>query len=446
PVIVDRRVVAEEGEPVFFLPPTGLAPGETETVELVVGTNAGPVSIIIEQTADSAPTSITVRQVDVADADVQTRGFTLLGQAFEVDVESGAEAGENSGGTVCFPYDPDAAAAAGLADSDLVLFHFRDDGTREALATTVDSTNHRVCAHVDSFSPFAIGELDTDRLAGDNAARTAAAISKATFEPGLPVVHIVALGPDGLGAGAAAAHAGGPVLLVDRNKVSYATRAEIERLQPARVVVVGGSDVISDAVVAQLGATRVAGDDRYGTAAALSAATFDTADVVYVASGRRAADAMVASVAAAAAGAPLLLVEQNTIPDATSAEIARLDPARVVVVGGTAAVSDVVVSALGAERLAGVDRYATSVAVAKALGSSDLFVARGDNPMDAVSGTPAVAAAGAAMLLVQPDAIPTVVRDALAAATPSTITVLGGTDAVSMPVEVDLAAFLPTED
>jgi putative cell wall-binding protein len=235
------------------------------------------------------------------------------------------------------------------------------------------------------------------------------------------------------------------VLLVDRDDAAFVVRNELERLDAARVVVVGGSDVVSDAVVARLGATRIAGGDRYETAAALSAATFESADVVYVASGHSAADAMVAGVAAAANGAPLLLVGRNHVPAATAAELARLHPARIVLVGGTAAVSDAVASALGATRLAGADRYATAVTVAEALGRSSVFVTRGDDPIDAVSGIPAAAAAGAAMLFVEPDHIPAVVRDALTARTPSAITVLGGTAAVSMQDEVDLAAYLPED-
>lgn len=87
--------------------------------------------------------------------------------------------------------------------------------------------------------------------------------------------------PDALGAAAAAGAVGAPVLLVQQNGVPSATTTELNRLQPEKIIIVGGTGVISDAVKTTLeglgfGPTveRIAGPDRYSTAAALSAASF----------------------------------------------------------------------------------------------------------------------------------------------------------------------------
>jgi putative cell wall-binding protein len=437
-VVADRVVTAAEGDEVVVAPPPGLGEGESSVVEVLVSTDEGEVSIFLEQSAGESASSIRVTSMPADDANVDARGFHLLGMVFEVDVEGDAQ---ESGGVVCLPYTDAALAAAGLTEDDLELFHYRADGTREVVTTSIDTVNNRICGQVDSFSPFAAGALATDRLAGGTAAWTAAKISRETFDPGVPVAYVVARGPDGLGAGTAAAKAGGPVLFVERDFLPSATRIELARLQPGRVVVVGGSSVVSDAVVAAVGGERVAGADRYATAAAL-AETFGTAEVVYVASGRSAADALVAGAAAGAAGAPLLLVEPDAVPDATRAALDALQPTRIVVVGGSAAVSDEVVAALGAERLAGADRYATSAAVAASVGRTNLFVTRGDDPVDAAPGIPAAVVANAVIVLVRPDGIPASVAEVLAALDPTAITVLGGTAAVSTPTEVDLAAFL----
>jgi len=89
--------------------------------------------------------------------------------------------------------------------------------------------------------------------------------------------------PDALGAAATAASGLGPVLLVQQNSVPAPTLTELNRLQPPEIVIVGGTAVISAGVEAQLQAlawgptvTRIAGANRYDTAAALSAATFPT--------------------------------------------------------------------------------------------------------------------------------------------------------------------------
>jgi hypothetical protein len=103
--------------------------------------------------------------------------------------------------------------------------------------------------------------------------------------PHTPVVYI-ATGenfPDALGAAATAALGLGPVLLVQQNAVPAPTLAELNRLQPPEIVIVGGTAVISDGVKATLEAlgwgptvTRIAGANRYDTAAQLSLATFPT--------------------------------------------------------------------------------------------------------------------------------------------------------------------------
>jgi putative cell wall-binding protein len=139
------------------------------------------------------------------------------------------------------------------------------------------------------------------RLSGADRVATATAISRDAFPDGAAVVH-VATGerfPDALAAGPAAAAAGGPVLLVSRDQLPEATRDELQRLSPERVVVVGGQVAIADDVLEDIAAAtgadvaRVAGPTREGTAAALSAAgTQPGIATVFVASGQDFPDAL----------------------------------------------------------------------------------------------------------------------------------------------------------
>lgn len=89
---------------------------------------------------------------------------------------------------------------------------------------------------------------------------------------------------------------------------------------------------------------RLAGNDRYETAAAISAATwsYEDASVVFLASGTSTADALGMGASTMLAG-PILLTRQDRLPDATRSELARLRPCTVVVVGGAGVVSDAVV-------------------------------------------------------------------------------------------------------
>jgi hypothetical protein len=97
---------------------------------------------------------------------------------------------------------------------------------------------------------------------------------------------------------------------------------------------------------AQGSVVRLWGSDRYGTAAAVSRDAFAAADVVYVATGVDFPDALVGAAAAGSVDGPVLLVGRTSLPGATRAELARLSPRRIVVVGGPSVVDDAVVRRL----------------------------------------------------------------------------------------------------
>lgn len=95
-----------------------------------------------------------------------------------------------------------------------------------------------------------------------------------------------------------------------------------------------------------------------------------TQDVVYIATGENFPDALGVGSVAALNNAPVLFVLRDAIPGATLAELNRLQPSTIIIVGGTGVVSDTVKSALEGlsfgpvvERLAGADRFATAAAV-----------------------------------------------------------------------------------
>lgn len=297
------------------------------------------------------------------------------------------------------------------------------------------------------------------RVAGDDRYATAAAISASVFGPGVPVAYVASgtVFPDALAGGVAAGRQGGPMLLVGRGDVPASTATELSRLQPKKIIVLGGTSVVSNDVVAALRAyttgsvERLAGADRYATAAAISHATFAPgAAVAYIATGAGYADALSGGVAAGRQGGPVLLVSRDQVPGATAHELGRLQPKRIVVLGGASVVSDAVVGDLRAHtagtvtRQAGTDRYATAVAISKATTgngvSGTVYVAAGDGFADGLAGTPAAIRAGRPLLLLPPGTVPSDVLDELRRLNPSRIVILGGTSAVSSSVAVQLAA------
>jgi putative cell wall-binding protein/spore germination protein YaaH len=196
------------------------------------------------------------------------------------------------------------------------------------------------------------------RLAGADRYATAARVSRATFAPGVPVAY-VATGtsfPDALAGGVAAGRQKGPVLLTSRTSVPAATKSELDRLNPARIVVLGGTSAISDAVASALrsytggSVTRLSGPDRYATAVAVSRATTktDAPRTVYLATGASFPDGLAGTPVAARSGGPLLIVPSGGLTDAVAAELRRLNPSRVVILGGPSVVSSSVAAQVAA--------------------------------------------------------------------------------------------------
>lgn len=86
-----------------------------------------------------------------------------------------------------------------------------------------------------------------ERISGGDRSATSVAASRMMFPSGSSAVYIATGGsfPDALAAGPAAARDDAPVLLVQRACVPEVVRREIDRLGASRLVVVGGTSVVS---------------------------------------------------------------------------------------------------------------------------------------------------------------------------------------------------------
>jgi len=181
------------------------------------------------------------------------------------------------------------------------------------------------------------------RLFGADRYATSAAVSAANFTPGLAVAY-VSSGlnfPDALSGAPVAAKNHAPVLLVPPGAVPAAIQAELTRLRPGRIVILGGTNSVSAAVQTRLASltpgtvTRLSGNDRFSTSAAISAASSSPGlPVVYLSSGLTFPDALSGTPVASKNGAPILLVDPHGIPAPIRAELSRLHPDRIVVLGG----------------------------------------------------------------------------------------------------------------
>ena len=188
---------------------------------------------------------------------------------------------------------------------------------------------------------------------------------------------------------------------------------------------------------AKKGMQRLAGTDRYATAAAVAARVAnatDQVDTVFIASGQSYADGLTISALAAYSGSPMLLVQPTALPAVTKARITALNPKHIVIAGGQGAISDPVLNSLGKalpdaqiERIAGQDRYATAALIAERFPTgSSAFLATGQNFPDALAAAAAASKLGGPVLLTPGFRSDSATRESLRNLQPESVYLVGG--------------------
>jgi putative cell wall-binding protein len=197
---------------------------------------------------------------------------------------------------------------------------------------------------------------------------------------------------------------------------------------------------------------RIAGANRYATAAAIAQQSNPSgAQTVYLASGETFPDAISASVSAAHESAALLLTASASLSPETATALSSLHPTRVILLGQantvSTAVGDQVAALLGAgvsvERIAGDDRFATSLAIVTAGWTSapTAYLAAGRGFADGVAASSVAAAQGFPLILVEGSA-PTLRADAVDALKKlgvKSVVIAGDTKSISAGIASQLA-------
>jgi hypothetical protein len=200
--------------------------------------------------------------------------------------------------------------------------------------------------------------LTVERVGGPNRFATAALIAQ-ELAPRHASVFIaegahadpVRGWPDALSAAPYAAHTRRPILLVTNDEVPQETAQALDAVGATEAVVVGGETAIDDGVFASLadhGARRLAGDNRYTTAKAVydeALASGMDAGQLWLSTGLDHPDALAAGPAIAALGGSFLLVNGQdldgspVVRDVLSATAADGGYERVYLTGASAAIS-----------------------------------------------------------------------------------------------------------
>jgi len=301
---------------------------------------------------------------------------------------------------------------------------------------------------------YGAGELDAAaaltaaanvrRAAGADRYGTAVALSQLAFPNGSATVYVASgeTFADALPTGALSGKQPGPILLTSSCDLPAETAAELTKLKPTNVYIIGGTlavcDAVAQAVAQATGVTpvRISGADRYATSAALAAQGWpSTTPTVYVTTGVNFPDGLTGASRAALDGAPLLLTDTCTLPPPTQAALQRLRPTTIKVLGGTLAICPAVQTAIAAAvpgaqiiRIQGSDRVQTGVVVVQDgwKQATSVIVADADNFPDALSAGAYAALTKSPLLINDSCAVDPEVVSEVASLGATSLTVMGG--------------------
>ncbi|AKA70287.1 cell wall-binding repeat-containing protein [Clostridium scatologenes] len=161
---------------------------------------------------------------------------------------------------------------------------------------------------------------------------------------------------------------------------------------------------------------RLGGSDRYDTCIKVAQDGWSSSYYAVIACGENYPDALSSVPLAKKYDAPILLTYSNSMPANVMDEIKQLHVGKVFLIGGQGSISSSVEKQLQnqgiqTERLAGADRYETSVKIAEKFGKVEaLTVSTGEDYADALSIGPAAAAMGVPVLLVPKNYVPDVTK------------------------------------
>jgi putative cell wall-binding protein len=302
---------------------------------------------------------------------------------------------------------------------------------------------------------FGAGET-LDRIKGANRWATAVEISQEGWDSASVVV--LANGEkfaDAL-AGVPLAFANdAPILLTASNSLNKEAKDEIVRLGANKVFLLGGTAAISEEIEEELvdmglEVDRVKGATRDATAVEIANRVAPNGvDTVVLAYAWDFPDALAAASYAAINGYPILLSEKTSISEATEKAIEDLGVENVIIVGGSAVITDKVEDALeddgyNVDRVNGSNREGTSVALAEffKLNTTKYFVATGDDFADAIAGAALAAKEGTGILLVR-KSLHKVIADFVEENVTEAV-IFGGTGAVSDSVAKNIEGKLLT--
>lgn len=285
------------------------------------------------------------------------------------------------------------------------------------------------------------------RLGGKDRFEVAVNVSKTGWQKSDTVILANYLAfADALSAAPLAYKYDAPILLTPPDRLEEKTRNEIKRLNPKKIILVGGQGSITPNVSNELRAlgitdvSRIGGNDRFEVSQKI-AEKFPKTEKIVIANGLNFPDALAIAPYAAKEGIPILLTTPNRLPEPTKKAISSLQEMSTIVSGGPASVSsNQFPNFLSPQRIDGKDRYQVAENVIQKLNlqPKKVFFATGLTFADALTGSVLAAKENANILLSRPDNLGLSSLDLVEQKTISDFTVLGGEGSIQSKITIKL--------
>ncbi|HFG9227389.1 TPA: cell wall-binding glycosyl-hydrolase Cwp19 [Clostridioides difficile] len=256
--------------------------------------------------------------------------------------------------------------------------------------------------------------VKVEKLRGDERYDTAVAISKkgwATNSDTVVLVNGYSI-VDGITSTPLATSNDAPILLVNKDNIPTSTKNELKRLNPSKVILIGGNNSIGDKVESEIKDTlsnvsinRVGGSDRYSTSLMIAKELVKTNPVekLYITSGTGEADSLSITSKAGEEKQPIVLVSKDNVSDEVYNWISDLKVKDAYFIGGNLSISDSVINKLdkvitndvSKNRIAGENREETNGKVIQKFYPnaeySSMFVSKSNQLVDALTSGPLAA-------------------------------------------------------
>lgn len=293
------------------------------------------------------------------------------------------------------------------------------------------------------------------RISGDNRFKTAVELSKKHYPESAKAVFITAghAYTDALVMSPLTNKYDGPVLLSEKDNLSDDVLAEIKRLNPEKIFIIGGENTIGQRVIdliaeeTSINAERINGLNRYDT-------SLKIADVinkdnkfseVFIVNGYKEIDAISISGIAVQKNIPVILTDGKSLDSDIKSALVNYGVTNAVLIGGENTLqnsleTDIKSLDISIERIGGKDRFETSLLINKKYinTSRNPFIANGINAVDALTAGPLAGKNKSPMILIMKDNIPEGVGEYINSLGYEMITVLGGLNSIMDETVFDL--------